>query len=88
MLNNFRKQIRGILKQIYKMQRVYHQEYSTYAANGQSASASGSFNSLGIEIMSSARYVYSINLDDDVTINTWIINQTGNLQCTSNDAEI
>jgi Tfp pilus assembly protein PilE len=92
---------KGILKQIYKMQRVYHQEYDTYAANGQSASASGSFNSLGIEIMSSARYVYSIiadsteftatataNLDDDVTIDTWIINQTGNLQCTSNDTEI
>ena len=92
---------KGILKQIYKMQRVYHQEYDTYGANGQSASASGSFNTLGIEIMSSARYVYSIiadsttftatataNLDDDVTIDTWIINQTGIMQCTSNDAEM
>ena len=92
---------KGILKQIYKMQRVYHQEYDTYGANGQSASASGSFNTLGIEIMSSARYVYSIiadsttftatataNLDDDVTIDTWTINQTGIMQCTSNDAEM
>jgi hypothetical protein len=92
---------KGILKQIYKMQRVYHQEHDTYGANGQSVSASGSFISLDIEIMSSARYVYSIiadsmtftatataNLDDDVTIDTWTINQTGILECTSNDAEM
>jgi type IV pilus assembly protein PilE len=91
----------GILKQIYKMQRVYHQEYGTYAADGQSASANGSFVSLDIEIMSSARYTYFIiadstkftamafvNLDDDAIIDTWTIDQTGNLQCIINDAEI
>ncbi len=92
---------KGILKQIYKMQRVHHQEHDTYAGNGQSASANGSFNSLDIVIMSSARYTYFIiadstkftamafvNLDDDAIIDTWTIDQTGNLQCIINDAEI
>lgn len=91
---------KGILKQIYVGQRVYYQHYNTYAANGQSAAAGGSFAALDVEIMASARYTYVIvadstsftatataNLDDDPAIDTWTIDQTGTLQCTSNDAE-
>lgn len=89
-----------ILKQVYVMQRAYRQEKDTYTANGASASAGGSFATLGVDIMTTARYVYSIvadsttftatataNLDDDGTMDTWTINQTGTLSCTSNDAE-
>jgi type IV pilus assembly protein PilA len=90
----------GILKQLYVHQRVYCQEYNTYAANGQSASAGGAFAVLGVEIMGSARYTYVIiadstsfrvtataNLDDDATIDTWTIDEAGSLQCTADDAE-
>ncbi len=89
-----------ILKQIYVMQRAYRQENDTYTANGQTATAGGSFATLGVDIMSSARYSYAItadsssftatataNLDDDGAIDTWTINEAGNLQCTTNDAE-
>lgn len=89
-----------ILKQIYVMQRAYRQENDTYTANGASASAGGSFATLGVDIMSTARYTYVItadstsftaeataNLDDDGTVDTWQITETGNLQCTTNDAE-
>jgi type IV pilus assembly protein PilE len=91
---------KGILKQIYIGQRIYHQQYSTYTANGLSASAGGSFIALDVEVMASARYTYVIvadstrftatataNLDDDVTIDTWLIDESGNLHCTANDAK-
>ncbi len=97
---NKQAEAENILKQIYVHQRVYRQEYNTYAGNGQSASAGGNFAILGIELMASARYTYVIiadstsfsvtataNLDDDATIDTWTIDETGNLQCTMNDAE-
>ncbi len=89
-----------ILKQIYVMQRAYRQEKDTYTADGLSASAGGSFATLGVDIMSTARYSYTItadstsftatanaNLDDDVAVDTWTINESGTLTCTSNDAE-
>jgi prepilin-type N-terminal cleavage/methylation domain-containing protein len=89
-----------ILKQIYVMQRAYRQEKDTYTANGASASAGGTFATLGVDIMSTARYTYAItadstsftatanaNLDDDGTVDTWEINESGTLTCTSNDAE-
>ena len=90
-----------ILKQIYVNQRAYRQEFETYADfSGASQTAGGSFNKIWVEIMQSARYTYSVtadsstftataagNIDDDATIDTWTINQSGNLQCTSNDVE-
>lgn len=91
---------KGILKQIYVGQRIYHQQNDSYAANGQSASASGSFVALDVEIIGSARYTYVItadstsftamataNLDDDAILDTWLIDESGKLQCTANDAE-
>ena len=90
---------KNILKQIYVMQDAYRQENETYACDGEEASAGEDFTTLGVEIMSSARYTYSItadsqsftatataNIDDDDVVDTWQIDQTGSLSCTSNDA--
>ncbi|OGC81059.1 MAG: hypothetical protein A2W07_04980 [candidate division Zixibacteria bacterium RBG_16_43_9] len=88
-----------ILKQIYAMQHAYRQEYNSYCCNGASASAGSSIPVLGVDVMVTARYTYVItaapntftatataNLDDDPDIDTWIINDTGDLSCTVNDA--
>ncbi|KPK99978.1 MAG: hypothetical protein AMJ90_09080 [candidate division Zixibacteria bacterium SM23_73_2] len=88
-----------ILKQIYICQRTFRQEKDTYTCNGQNASAGGGFPQIWIEIMQNSRYTYSIvadsnsftatasgNIDDDVTLDTWTIDEDGDLQCTSNDA--
>jgi prepilin-type N-terminal cleavage/methylation domain-containing protein len=88
------------LKQIYVMERAHFQEWDEYVCNGQTASANQSFPEIGIDISKDAKYQYKIkadsnhftatattNLDDDATIDTWTIDQTGTLQCTSNDAK-
>jgi len=88
-----------ILKQIYTMERAYRQENNTYVTGDLSPQvAGGSFPVLGIEIMASARYSYSIvaaldvftatatgDLDDDATIDTWTIDNNGTLLNTVND---
>ena len=89
-----------ILKQIYTMEHAYRQENNTYATGDASPQvALGSFPVLGVEIMAGARYSYAItasglntflftataNLDDDGTIDTWTIDETGLLQNTIND---
>jgi len=88
-----------ILKQIYVNQRAYRQEYDTYVDySGTSQSAGGSFSRIWVEIMPSARYTYTItadstsftavasgNIDDDATVDTWQIDDAGNLQCTTDD---
>ena len=95
-----------ILKQIYVMERAYRQEYDTYWGNGISADAANpdNFARIGVQIMASARYTYSLvagpntftatanvanpGLDDDATPDTWTMDQGGNLVCTSDDATI
>ncbi|MFH1701152.1 MAG: type II secretion system protein [Candidatus Zixiibacteriota bacterium] len=67
-----------------------------------SAAAPGSFETIMVEIGPTAIYTYTINtaddadllitatcgiLDDDVNVDTWTIDQGGDLICTSNDAE-
>ena len=88
-----------ILKQIYTMERAFRQENNTYITGDASPQvAGGSFPVLGIEIMASARYSYSIvalvdvftataagDLDDDATIDTWTIDNNGTLTNTIND---
>ena len=88
-----------ILKQIYTMERAYRQENNTYVTGDVSPQvAGGSFPVLGVEIMASARYSYSIvtlvdaftataagDLDDDATIDTWTIDNNGTLLNTVND---
>jgi type IV pilus assembly protein PilE len=88
-----------ILKQIYAMQHAYRQEYDNYCCNGASISAGGSIAVLGIDLMNSARYTYTItantkaftatataNLDDDPAIDTWTVSDSGVISCTINDA--
>ena len=93
-----------ILKQIYTMERAYRQEYDTYWGNGITADANNptNFGRIGVEIMPTSRYQYSIacdavsftitadapnpGLDDDAAPDTWTIDQDGNLNCTSDDA--
>jgi type IV pilus assembly protein PilA len=94
-----------ILKQIYVMERAYRQEKDTYfpPAGVVTVQPAGSIAELGIEIMTAARYSYTITgganaftatagskgatgLDDDAALDTWQIDQTGTLTCTSDDA--
>ena len=84
----------GILKQIYSMERAYFQEFNFYTED---------IDALEVEILESTRYDYSISvdglgftatatvpspgLDGDDSPDTWIINETGVLQCIVNDIE-
>ena len=89
-----------LLKQIYTMQRTYRQANGAYGDGGVSiaAGAGGTFPQIGVEVMTSAMYTYAIvaaantftatataNLDDDATVDTWTIDQTGVLTCTIDD---
>jgi len=91
-----------ILKQIYTMERTYRQANSNYWGAGVSASAAApnAFANIGVEIMPTALYTYTITvanatnltvtatsgvLDDDAAVDTWQITETGNLTCTSDD---
>jgi len=91
---------KGILKQIYTMERTYRQD----PANGNTylaCAAPGDFATLGVELQPQPPRLYTYvvvadattftatataNLDDDGTIDTWQIDQTGFLQNTTNDA--
>jgi prepilin-type N-terminal cleavage/methylation domain-containing protein len=91
-----------VLKQIYTMQHAYRQEYNTYWGNGTTASAAAptAFGRIGVDIMTTARYTYSLVaaantftctatsgvLDDDATADTWTIDENGDLLVTSDDA--
>jgi type II secretory pathway pseudopilin PulG len=85
---------RQLLKQIYTMQRAYRQENDQYTLNGATASAAApnDFAAIGVEVGASARYSYAMvadantftctataDLDDDVAIDTWTIDESGTL---------
>jgi prepilin-type N-terminal cleavage/methylation domain-containing protein len=91
-----------ILKQIYTMERTYRQAHSDYWGAGVTASAAApnAFAQIGVEIMPTALYTYTITvadptsltvtatssiLDDDAAVDTWQITETGDLTCTSDD---
>jgi len=87
-----------LLKQVYTMQRTYRQANNAYGDDGVTAVAGGTFPQIGVEIMTGAIYSYTMaaaantftctataNLDDDATDDIWTIDQTGNLQNTTND---
>jgi len=93
---------KGILKQVYTMQRCYFIENDTYCRNGAVANASNltAFAPLAVELIASARYDYTMtvvgptftctataNLDDDATVDTWTINETGVMTCTIDDSK-
>ena len=80
---------KGILKQIYTMERTFRQETGAYSVD---------LNGIGVEVPVTAIYAYAVvlngtgftatataNLDDDATIDTWTIDDTGLLQNTIND---
>jgi type IV pilus assembly protein PilA len=93
---------RQILKQVYTMQRAYRQEYNAYWGDAvvASAAAPAGFARIGVDIMPNARYTYTMAatantfdctatssiLDDDATVDTWTIDENGDLQVTSDDA--
>jgi type IV pilus assembly protein PilA len=94
---------KNILKQIYAMERAYRQEYDVYWGQGvvASAAAQTALGRIGVDIMSTARYTYTITtadasnllvtavsgvLDDDATVDSWTMDHNGVLTCTSDDA--
>jgi prepilin-type N-terminal cleavage/methylation domain-containing protein len=89
-----------ILKQIYVMEQAYRQEYDTYWGNGITADAANgnNFARIGVQVGTNARYSYAMvaalntftctataDIDDDATIDTWTITQTGTLTNTIDD---
>lgn len=94
-----RAQCREILQQVYLLEDAYHGVYNSYWMDGVTASyENNGFYFMGIIIDSLDIYTYAItagldnftctatgNLDDDATLDTWTINQDGELVCTSDD---
>jgi len=85
---------KGILKQIYTMERTYRQQENVYLACANNAALNG----IGVEVPVDAIYAYSValagngftataicNLDDDATIDTWTMNDAGTLTNTIDD---
>lgn len=92
----------AILKQIYVSQHAYRQQSVTNSYFNPGAPASKDspnvLHPIWVDIMSTARYTYTINangiaftatatanLDDDATIDTWTIDQEGSLVCVLDD---
>ena len=80
---------KGILKQVYTMERTFRQETGAYSVD---------LNAIGVEVPLNAEYAYAValngtgflatataNLDDDATIDTWTIDDDGTLTNTVND---
>jgi type II secretory pathway pseudopilin PulG len=84
---------KGILKQVYTMQQAYFGMYESYCLNGVTASSAApvAYAQIHVEVMLPARYSYvmtvpapgqftctaTANIDDDVTVDTWTIDNTG-----------
>ena len=90
-----------LLKQIYTMQRSYFMMFESYCLNGVTASSAAplAYAYIHVEIQLPARYSYSMvsnattftctatgNIDDDATIDTWTIDNSGQILNTVNDA--
>ena len=92
-----------LLKQIYTMEYGYFQANSQFADNGfvSTPGVLSTAVNIGVDIQASALYSYRIvaagntftatataNIDDDPTIDTWTINQTGTLTNTIDDVNL
>jgi prepilin-type N-terminal cleavage/methylation domain-containing protein len=93
-----------LLHQIYLMERSYFLEHDEYWIPDPGTTADKSnqytFGRIGVEIMSSARYTYTIEetesgfkavatattLDDDPAPDVWTINESGELIAESDDS--
>jgi len=85
---------KGILKQIYTLERSYFQEYGTYTDD---------IAALGVELMAKKWYEYSIiststtftamanapdpGIDDDATPDTWTVDGSGAIVAVSDDTK-
>jgi type II secretion system protein G len=94
-----------ILKQIYTMEETYRLENDEYWVPPTGVEANkdnpDAFTEIGVEIMQSARYSYSIsgdansfvatatakNLDSDDTVDKWQIDDEGNLKVVIDDTK-
>ncbi len=85
------------MQMLYRASSPTHSYFSS-GATGSSANRLP-FQIINVEIPANARYEYTIqlagvdfeatataNLDEDATIDTWVIHSDGNMVCTSNDA--
>ena len=91
-----------ILKQVYTMQRTYRQANDTYGDAGVTAAADGEFPDIGVDIMASAIYSYTMttadadgflctatgNIDDDDVNDVWTIDNEGDLLNTTDDVQV
>jgi len=95
---------KGLLHQIFLMERSYYDNHDRYWIPPAGTSAHKDnpygFDSIGVEIMKSARYTYSIEgdsdrfvatatasrLDDDPAIDQWKIDDAGELRAVIDDA--
>lgn len=90
-----------LLKQVYNMQRSYFMLNESYCLNGVTASAlaPNAFNLIHMDIQPSARYAYvmvagpnsfsctaTANIDDDIIIDSWTIDDSGALVNDTDDA--
>jgi type IV pilus assembly protein PilA len=85
---------KGILKQIYTLERTYFQEHGTYTDD---------IAALGVELMTQRWYTYSVvstgtdftatanapdpGIDDDPAPDTWVVDGTGLITAVSDDTE-
>jgi hypothetical protein len=95
-----RARMRDLLRQIYQLETAYRSQYGQYCLDGVCANyGQNAFAPLlDITIDSLNQYTYCMaagptaftctataNLDDDATIDTWTINESGDLVCTTDD---
>ena len=79
-----------LLKQIYTMQRTYYHVHNNYTDN---------LYDMGMSLPGNVKYSYRINinesgwtctaranLDNDDTIDKWIVDQSGSVHCATDDA--
>ncbi len=95
---------KSILKQIYVNERAYRQQEGSNSyyipAGPASATSPNALNDIWIEIVSTAKYTYTVtaigdgflataqgNIDDDAALDTWTIDDAGVLTCTCNDVD-
>jgi len=92
-----------VLKQIYINEHTYRQQGFGYfiPAGPASAATPTTLGTIWVEIMTTARYTYTIVgnansftatatsglLDDDATVDTWTIDNTGILICLTDDSQ-
>jgi len=78
-------EVKGILKQIYTMERTYRQQYNAYWGQGTTANAAApnAFAPIGVEVTTNALYTYTIT-----TANATNLLVTGTCSILDDDATV